>query len=265
MDLGLKGATAIVTASSKGLGRAVATELVREGATVVISSRSDENLTEAKDAIIDATDASSDAIIPVVCDLSNVTEIREQMAMAIERLGGLDVLVANHGGPPAQGFDASSLADFDNAYDSVLRSTVAIVDATLPSLVDDGGSITTVVSASAREPPADHILSNTFRSGLYGFSKGLAKEYADQDVRVNCVCPRGVLTDRIEYKIRVLADREDITVEEARQRREAELPLGRLGDPEEFARAVAFMASNAASFTTGSVFQVDGGWADRIL
>lgn len=264
MDLQLDDTAVVVTAASKGLGKAVATAFVDEGATVVISSRSEDNLAEATEDILAETGADAEAVRAITCDLGDEAEIRALVDDAVERLGGLDVLVTNHGGPAAQTFAESSVEDFDETYRTVLRSTVALVDEALPHLrAGDGGAITNMVSASAQEPPVGHVLSNTIRPGIYGLSKSLSNEYADEGVRVNCVCPRGVMTDRIEYKIEVLADREDISVEEATQRRRDELPIDRLGDPAEFARAVVFVSSDAASFTTGSTVHVDGGWARK--
>lgn len=157
------------------------------------------------------------------------------------------------------------MSEFDETYETALRSTITVVKSVLPHLRDGGGSITNIVSASAREAPKNHILSNTFRPSIYGFSKGLSREYGSDGVRVNCVAPRGIKTDRLDYKIDVLSDEEDISVREAKERRSEELPLDRLGSPSEFGKAVAFIASDAASFTTGSVFEVDGGWTRRTL
>lgn len=261
MDLGLEGSNALVTASSQGLGRAVAARLATEGARVAISSRSEENLETAKERIVADTGVDADQIVPVVCDLSESETVPDRIAVAVDELDGLDVLVTNHGGPPAVSFEEATVEDFDETYASLVKSTILTVETALPHLRSSGGSITNIVSASAREPPTNHVLSNTLRPAIYGLSKSLANEYADDGVRVNCVCPRSVMTDRIEYKIDVLADNEDITVAEAHNRREEELPLRRLGDPKEFARAVAFVASDAASFITGAVLRVDGGWA----
>lgn len=261
MDLKLDGSTAIVTASSKGLGKAVARELVSEGATVVLSSRSKSNLKRAKRDILDATGADASAVEPIICDLAHTASIENAITDAVEHLGGLDILVTNHGGPPAYSFAESTLEDFDDVYTSVLKSTIAVIKATLPHLRNGGGSVTNIVSASAQEPPANHVLSNTIRPGIYGLSKSLSNEYAEDGVRVNCVCPRGISTDRIEYKVETLAEHKAISTSEARERRTDELPLDRLGDRREFAKAVTYIASDAASFTTGSILRVDGGWA----
>lgn len=260
MNLGLNGARAAVMAASKGLGRAVATQLVEEGATVFISSSNSENLTDAKKHILSETEATNDAVQTGVCDLSEPKTIPQTLGPAIESLGGLDVLVTNHGGTKPLSFEEAVIADFDDAYESVVKSTVSTVKTALPYLKDGGGTITNVVSASTLEPPEGSILNSTIRSGIYGLSKSLANEYSGQGIRTNCVSPRAVLTGRIEYKIEVLSEREEISLEEARNRRTAELPIDRLGEPEEFARAVTFVASPAADYITGSVLQVDGGW-----
>lgn len=260
MDIGLGGTRAAVTASSRGLGRAVATRLVEEGATVVISSSSAENLAAAKDVILDETGADDDAVRPVVCDLSHPESISDVLGSALADLGGLDVLVTNHGGTKPLSFEEAEVAEFDAAYDAVVKSTVCTIKTALPYLKDGGGTITNVVSAATLEPIESSILNNTVRASIYGLSKSLADEYSGQGVRTNCVSPRAIQTGRLEYKIELLAEREDVPVGEARERRTEELPIGRLGDPEEFARAVAFIASPAADFITGTVLQVDGGW-----
>lgn len=261
MDLELEGRRALVTAASEGLGRAVATRFAAEGVEVAVCSRDAEHLAAAREAIAAEAGVPETRVHTFVCDLSDAESAREQVAGAIDDLGGLDALVANHGGPPAQSFAESSLADFDAAYEGVLRGTVAVCEAALPALLESGGSLTTLVSASAREPPENHVLSNTLRPGLYGLTKSLANEYGDDGLRANCVCPRGVYTDRIDYKIEVLAENEGVSVEEAHERRREELPRGELGDPDNFAKAVVFLASGATPHVTGAVLDVDGGWS----
>lgn len=265
MDLQLDSSSVIITAASQGLGKAVARKFVSEGATVIISSRNEDNLTSAKEDILETTEAESSSIYSVTCDLTDENQIRDLISEGADRLEGLDILVTNHGGPPAQTFAESTVDDFDVVYQNVLRSTITLVEEALPYIREDGGAITNMVSASAQEPPVGHVLSNTIRPGIYGLSKSLSREYANQGVRINCVCPRGVMTDRIEYKIEVLAERENISINDAKKQRQDELPIKRLGDPEEFAQAVAFVSSEAASFTTGATIHIDGGWTKKLF
>lgn len=265
MDLQLTDKTAFVAASSKGLGRASATRLVKEGANVVISSRSEDNLTDARDAIISEPGVDSDQIRTTVCDLSDAASIEAAIETTVEEFGNLDVLINNHGGPPAVTFDDATDDQWDTAYTNVIKSNVRLIREGLPHLyTDGGGSLITVTSASAREPGENHVLSNVFRLGLYGLTKSVAHEYAPE-IRANCITPRFVMTDRIEYKVKRRADHRGISVNEARQSREEEILLDQPGDPEEFADAVAFLASPRASYTTGSILNVDGGWAQHVL
>lgn len=265
MDLRLADKTAFVAASSKGLGLASATRLAKEGANVVISSRSEDNLTTARDMIVSESGVDDACVRATVCDLSDAASIEAAIETTVEEFDGLNVLVNNHGGPPAVTFNDATDEQWDTAYTNVIKSNVHLARAGLPHLqTDDGGSLITVTSASAREPGENHVLSNVFRLGLYGLTKSIAHEYAPE-IRANCITPRFVMTDRIEYKIERRADHRDISVEEARQSREEEVLLDRPGDPEEFADAVAFLASPRASYTTGSILSVDGGWAQHVL
>lgn len=275
MDLGLDGKRAIVLAASKGLGRASATELVREGASVVISSRSEENLEAAREAILTETGADDDRVVPVTCDLSDPEAIPERLTTGIDALGGLDVLVTNRGGPPEQSFDESTSEDFDAVYTSVLKSTIVAVDATLPHLLEGegAGAITNIIATSTQEPTAHHILANTMRPGVYGFAKSLSNEYGRENLRVNCVTPRGIWTDRAERRQAKFGNPdEELSTEEARERNierlvlsTADHALERYAEPEEFGRVVAFVSSDAASYVTGDVIDVDGGWSRRLL
>lgn len=260
MDLRLDGKRAYVMAASGGIGKAVAEELVREGARVVISSRSEERLGSAADDIREATGCADSDIDWVVCDLSDEESVRGGTREAIDRFGGLDVLVTNHGGPATEPFSALSIEAFDEAYRGILRSTLLTCELALPALRDGGGAITHLVAASALEPGARGVLGNVFRPGIYGLSKALAEEYGSDGVRVNCVSPRGITSERIRSKLAGRADRQGISEAEAREQRIDELPVDDLGTPDSFARAVAFVSSPAADYVTGAVLPVDGGW-----
>jgi 3-oxoacyl-[acyl-carrier protein] reductase len=256
----IEGARALVTAASKGLGRACACELVGRGASVAIVSRSRENLENARGFIASETGADEERIRLAAADLHDPEGTRVAIEGAIDGLGGLDVLVTNHGGPPVQSIAETSVEEFDEAYAGVLRGTFVVLKAALPALADGGGSIVNVVSATVREPLPGDVLQNALRPGIYAVSKALSREYGPE-VRVNCVCPRGIVTERLEYKIELLAEREGIPVEEARSLRAEELASDDLGTPEGFAKAVAFLASEDADYVTGAVLPVDGGWS----
>ena len=265
MDLELDQASVFVAASSKGLGRAIAERLAIEGADVTISSRSESNLEEAYDAITSNPAVAEEQVFPTVCDLSDRKSINNAIAATVERFGRLTGLVNNHGGPPAITFEDATENDWDEAYQNVIQSNIRLLNAGIPHLQDNGGgSIVTVTSASAREPGENHVLSNVFRLGLYGLTKSIAVEYAPT-IRANCVTPRFVMTERIEYKIRRRAEHRGISIEEATQSRRDEVLLNRHGTPEEFGDAVAFMLSPRSSYTTGSIFSVDGGWSEHVL
>lgn len=259
MDLGLDGDRAFVHAASKGLGRAAATRLAAEGASVAIGSSDPDALADAAEHVRGTAGADEGRVHAVPCDLTDEDAIREATATAVDRLGGLDVLVTNHPGTPHGSFADAGVEGFDGAYESALRSTVVAVDAALPALRDGGGSVVNVVAASAQEPPPNHVLSNTFRSALYGLSKSLANELAP-GVRVNCACPRGVETDRVGAMVEARAEKEGTTPEQVREDRTEAVPMGRFGDPPEFGDVVAFLASDAASYVTGATLAVDGGW-----
>ncbi|MEA1932750.1 MAG: SDR family oxidoreductase [Euryarchaeota archaeon] len=266
MDLELVDRTAFVAASSQGLGFASAARLAGEGANVVVTSRSEERAAEAKDRLCEKHDSvDPDDVLAVACDITDREQIEAAIEQTVETFGGLDIMVNNHGGPPAVTLEDASEQQWDDSYEGVIKSNVMLSEAALPELVDsEVGSLITVTSASAREPPENHAISNVFRLGLYGLTKTIAKEYAP-DVRANCVTPRFVMTERIEYKVQRRADHRGISIEEALQSRTDEVLLDRPGQPEEFADAVAYLASPRASYITGDVLRVDGGWLDGVI
>ena len=258
----LDGTRCLLTAASKGLGRAAAEALVAGGATVVITSRSETNLAAARESICNVTGVEKGRVQTTVCDLADEDGIVTAVETAVELLGGLDVLVTNHGGPSVQPIAETSVSEFDAVYERVLRSTFLTLKTALPHLTaDDGGSIVNIVSATAAEPKAGDVFQASLRPGIYGLSKSLANEYGPDGVRVNCVRPRGIMTDRLVEKIEYLAEKEGVSVAEAEAMRSAELPVRRLGEPGELGDAVAFLASDESSYITGETLALDGGWS----
>lgn len=265
MELGLDEKTAFVTASSKGLGRAIAKRLVSEGANVAISSRSQENLEAAKSIILEETNGDESQLLLTQSDIGEREQVRDAIESTVERFGGLDIHVNNHGGPPAVTFDSTSDEDWQTAFNNVIMSNVWLSKTALPYLQEGGdGSLITITSVSAREPGENHALSNVFRLGLYGLTKTIAIEYSPE-VRANCVTPRSIMTDRVEYKVQRRADHRGISFDEALETRREEHLLDRTGTPPEFADAVAFLASPRGSYVTGEILSVDGGWRDGVI
>lgn len=262
MDLQLRGKVALVTASSKGLGRAVATALAGEGAAVAIVSRSRENIEAAADEIRQTTGAE---VLPLVGDVANAGGPEAMVAATVERFNRLDILVCNAGGPP--GGDFMDLDDhaWAQAFELTLMSVIRLVRAAIPHFERAGGGrIVNVASSSIRQPIPGLVLSNVYRPALAGLFKHLSAELASRGILVNTVAPGRIATERVESIDRARAARKGVTPEEVRRQVEATIPLGRYGEPEEFARVVAFLASGANTYVTGQSIIVDGGMVRSI-
>jgi 3-oxoacyl-[acyl-carrier protein] reductase len=257
MDLGLEGKVALVMAASKGLGKAVATELAREGASVVISSRDEETLAQTAAEIADETGAEVD---PRAADITRAQEIQALVSHAADRFGGLDVLVNNTGGPPAGTFEDFGDEDWQAAFELVLLSLIRAVRGVLPLMRERGGGrIVNIASSSIKQPIENLIFSNTFRAGILGLAKSLSVELAPDGILINTLGPGRISTARSRAMDESNAQAAGVPVEEVRGRFESQIPLGRYGEPEELARVAAFLASPANSYVTGQAILVDGG------
>ena len=244
MDLGLEGKVALVTAASKGLGRAVATELAREGARVVISSRDEEALAKAAKEIREET--GTDEVDHRVADLTSAEDIEALVSHTVDRFGGIDVLVNNSGGPPAGTFEDFDDGAWQDAFEQILLSLIRCVRGVLPLMRERGGGrIVNVASSSVKQPIENLTLSNTFRAGLVGLAKTLSLELAPDGILVNTLGPGRISTARSESMDASQAESRGVPVEEVRAEFETRIPLGRYGTPEEFARVAAFLASPA--------------------
>ncbi|MCU1498916.1 MAG: short-chain dehydrogenase/reductase [Acidimicrobiales bacterium] len=242
MDLGLVGKRAAVAASSAGLGLATATALAAEGVRVAICGRDPEKLAAAAASLPDDT-------VVLTADVGSIDGATAFVTQATEALGGLDILVANAGGPPAGTFAETPLDAYARALELNLLSTVAMCHAAVPGLIEQGwGRIVAITSSTVRQPAANLILSNTARAGATGFLKTLATEIAPHGVTVNTVQPGLHATDR-------LAQLYGGHLEAAGK----QVPTGAVGRPEDFGAVVAFLCSDAARFITGSSLPVDGG------
>jgi 3-oxoacyl-[acyl-carrier protein] reductase len=254
MDLGLTGKTAIVAAASKGLGKACALALAAEGTQVTICARNSADLEAAATQIRQATGAQ---VLAVSADLATAAGIEDVVAATVQRFGGVDVLVANSGGPPRGVFADFTDDDWVAAFELVTLGFVRFVRAVTPLMRERGwGRIIGIQSSSVKQPVAGIDLSNGLRPGLAGLMKALVPGLARDGITVNLVLPGAFRTDRILASLAGLPAAEVTTRLAAMG---ASIPVGRLGEPAELGSLVTFLASAQAAYITGAAYQVDGG------
>ena len=263
MKLGLERRVALVAASSRGLGRATAAELAAEGASVIMCARNETELARAAEQI---GDASGSRVVPVAGDLSEPDDVQRIVATGVAALGPVDILVTNTGGPPAGSFESHGRDAWQQAVRQNLGSVLELTRAVLPGMKERRwGRIINVTSIAVKQPVDNLILSNSVRAAVTGFARTLANEVAPFGVTVNNVLPGYTETQRVVELAERVASAKHITVEEARAEWEGQIPMGRLGEPREFAALVAFLASERASYITGTSIPVDGGWVKGLL
>jgi len=257
MDLGIAGRSALVCGSTRGLGRAIAARLAAEGCRVAVNGR-DPARTAA--AARDLAEASGGAVVAAHGDVSDPHAVPALVRMARDQLGTIDILVCNSGGPPSVQFAGAAAEQWQQALDLSLLSAIHLCRAVVPAMQARGwGRVICLTSVAAKQAIAGLILSTTARAGVLGFSKSLADEVAADGVTVNAVCPGYMRTERLTELMAVRAERAGRTVEALTADLVQSVPMRRIGDPDELAAAVAFLASEPARYITGAVLQVDGG------
>jgi 3-oxoacyl-[acyl-carrier protein] reductase len=257
MNLGLKNKRALVLGASRGLGYALALTLAKEGCKVAINSRSEANVTAAAQKIASETGTQA---VGLAGDVGDAATAEKLVEAAVSALGGLDILVTNAGGPPSGKFESFDESAWQKAVDITLMSHVRAIRAALPHLrKSDAASVLTITSYSVKQPIPNLVLSNSIRAATVGLTKSLALELGREGIRFNSILPGWTETERVIELMTARATANKTTVEEETMKQSAESPLGRMGNPQEFANAAVFLVSPAASYITGVMLNVDGG------
>ncbi len=257
MDLKLKDKRALVTGASRGLGYAAALALAKEGCKVAINGRDEAKIKAVAVMITKETGAQ---IIGLAGDVSLPDMPEKLVKQTAEVFGGLDILITNAGGPPPGSIDSLDEAAWQKGVDLCLMTHVRLIKAALPYLrKSDAASVLTVTSMSVKQPIANLLLSNSIRAATIGLTKSLALELGKDGIRFNSILPGWTETERVTELMTARATANKSTVEEETRKQSEQSPLGRLGRPEEFANAAAFLVSPAASYITGVMLNVDGG------
>jgi 3-oxoacyl-[acyl-carrier protein] reductase len=252
MDLKLNNKVAVVLAASKGLGKAVATALSAEGAKVIIGSRDEAELTQTAHEINQLT---GNKVVAIPVDVSKADQIEAFIKKAADTFGRIDILLNNAGGPPFDKFENFDDEQWQKAFDLNLLSVARLSRLVLPHMQKTGsGRIINIISTSVKAVLGNSVLSTSMRMGVVGMAKLMADEFGPYNITVNNVAPGLILTDRIKHTIPKDADPEQFVKDRAKN-----IPLGRIGKPEELAALVAFLASEQAAYISGTTIQVDGG------
>ncbi|MCI0455163.1 MAG: SDR family oxidoreductase [Candidatus Dadabacteria bacterium] len=263
MNLGIKNKVAIVAASSKGLGKAIALRLAEEGVRLTILARGKANLENTAKEIDLKTGVE---VLSIVTDVSKPEDIDEAVSKTVNKYGTVHILINNSGGPPLGDFLHFSLQDWQKVLELNLLSTINLTREIIPFMQSQKwGRIVNITSVAVKQPIDGLILSNTARAGVIGFAKSISNEFAKDNILINNVCPGRILTDRIIQLAEERAKKSNITAEEVIRSWEQDIPIGRLGKADELADLVAFLVSERASYITGTTIQVDGGMVKGIF
>lgn len=258
MNLGLKGKSAIVCGASQGLGLACAESLAGEGVNIVMCSRNFDRIFHAARTIAETYGTT---VIPIAADLTLPDTPDKLVREAATKFGGIDILINNTGGPAPGVFDDLDDAKWEDAFKLTLMSVVRMTRAVLPVMTEKGwGRVINLASISVKQPIPNLLLSNSLRSAVVGMAKTLAAEVASKGILVNTIATGNFDTERLHSVFASRAAKEGVTEKEIEAKAAASIPLGRIGRPEELAWFVTFLASEKASYITGTTIAVDGGY-----
>lgn len=256
MDFNLKGKTAIIGGSRKGLGKACAIALAREGVNIVLSARNKQTLVEAQREI----ELHGAEVLAVEADMSIPEDNERLVQEAVKRFGGVDILVNNSGGPNPGTFRDINEQDLDDAYNSVLKYNIRMINLCLPYMEEKGwGRIVNITSITVKEPSPNMVLSNIFRSAVVSYAKTISKELISKGITINNVCPGYFKTDRVTQLMEVRSAEQGISVDEYELNAIADFPHKRYMDPQELGDFVCYLCSDQARSVTGTSVQIDGG------
>ncbi len=263
MDLGLKDKIAVVTASSKGLGKATAEALALEGARLAICSRDERAIRETGEYLKKTFNVD---VLALACDLEDKKNIESFAGKVINKFGGADILFANSGGPPSGMIADFGPEDFEKALNQNLMSTISLTYAFLPSMkLRKWGRIIASTSITVKQPIPSLALSNVSRVGVIAFIKSISRELGPFNITANAVAPGYIMTDRVVQLFKSRAKNEGKSFEDALKELEKNIPVGRIGRPEEFGALIAYLASEKAAYINGETILIDGGMYQGLM
>lgn len=263
MELGLKGKIALVTAASSGLGKAIAEALSSEGTITAICSRTKQQIDATA---VEIQEKTGNQVLPFCCDVTQAEAVRKMTDFLIMEYGRIDILVCNAGGPPAGIAENFDIPDYEEAIRLNMLSTIRLCRFVIPQMKQrKWGRIIAVTSVSVKQPLDNLILSNTARAGVTGYLKTLSNVVAPFGITVNAICPGYTKTQRVVNLARAFSKSGKGFEEDFYRKLEEEIPMQRLGDPEDFGKVVAFLASAPASYITGVSLPVDGGFVKALF
>jgi 3-oxoacyl-[acyl-carrier protein] reductase len=263
MDLGIKNKTAIVAASSQGLGKAIAEGFAAEGVNLVMCARTDKTLRKTAEDIVAQYGVD---VLTIVADLSRAADIKRIVKKAVAHFGTIHILVNNAGGPPVARFDELTDSQWEQGVQLTLMSVVRMIREVLPFMQKQHwGRIITINSVAGKQPINDLIISSSLRPGLIGLSKVLANQYGKDGILVNSICPGYMLTQRLEEITKKRAEENSLSVEKYLLQQTKDIPVGRYGDPADLASMAVFLASERARHINGTTISIDGGSIKGLL